>query len=113
MKANEYQQQKDFLDFLASDLNEIEYFNCDKTALMSLKDYLIELKEKKETYDKLIIEPLKSIQSKNKWVKYIEPDHYLNKDGLVVWGKTAPTFLLGIEPKLANGNLRKLTRRIT
>lgn len=93
---------KDFLNFLASDLNEFEYFNCDKTSLISLKDYLTELKEKKESYDKLITEPLKSIQSKNKWVKHIEPDHFLNKDGLVVLGKTAPTFLLGIEPKYAN-----------
>ena len=58
---------KDFLDFLASDLNEVEYFGCDKTSLILLKDYLLELKQKKEEFDKLVSEPLKSIKSKNKW----------------------------------------------
>lgn len=95
---------KDFLDFLASDLNEVEYFSCDKTSLMLLKDYLLELKQKKEEYDKLISEPLKSIQSKNKWVKNIRPNHDLDENGLVVWGNTNPTFLLGIQPEFSNGN---------
>jgi len=95
---------KEFLNFLGSNLNEVEYFGCDKTSLILLKDYLLELKQKKEEYDKLIIEPLKSIQSKNKWVKNIIPDHDLDENGLVIRGKTAPTFLLGINPEFSKGN---------
>lgn len=95
---------KEFLDFLASDLNEVEYFGCNKTSLMSLKDYLLELKQKKEDFDKLISEPLKSIQNKNKWVKNIRPDRTLDENGLLVLGNTQPTFLLGIDPKFSNGN---------
>lgn len=94
---------KDFLDFLASDLNEVEYFGCDKTSVMSLKDYLLELKQKKEQYDKLISEPLKSIHSKNKWVENIRPDHDFDVNGLVVLGKKYLTFLRSIQSDFSNG----------
>ena len=87
---------KEFLDFLASDLNEVEYFGCDKTSLILLKDYLLELKEKKERFDKLVSEPLKSIKSKNKWVIDVVPryDGYL--DGVLIRGKNDPVLGVGI-----------------
>lgn len=105
VKKNSY-SYKDFLDFLASDLNEIEYFgcNCDKTSLIALKDYLVELKQKKDNYDKLISESLSSIQSKNKWVKQIIPDHNLNLNGLVIIGYKTPRYMVGINPKCSKRN---------
>src|SRR5699024_6037478 len=77
---------KRFLDFLNTDLNEIQYFgcDCDKTSLISLKEYLLELKQKKDNYEHLIIEPLSSVQNKNKWVERIIPHHDLNINGLQV-----------------------------
>ncbi len=92
---------KDFLDFLCSDLNEVEYFGCDKTSLILLKDYLLELKQKKEEFDKLVSEPLKSIKSKNKWVIDVVPryDGYL--DGVLIRGKNDPVLGVGIYPEMA------------
>lgn len=98
---------KDFLNFLASDLNEVEYFGCDKTSLMSLKDYLLELKQKKEEFDKLVSEPLKSIKSKNKWVIDVVPryDGYL--DGVLIRGKNDPVLGIGIDPAMAAAQGKK------
>lgn len=92
---------KDFLDFLASDMNEIDFFGCDKTSLISLKEYLNELKKQKETYDKLISEALKSIQKKNKWVKEVVPRYDGIMDGVKIRGKNDPTLGVGIYPELA------------
>lgn len=92
---------KEFLDFIASDLNEIEYFNCEKKDLILLKDYLNVLKEKVEKYNKLINTPLKSIKDKNKWVEDVVPryDKYLN--GILIRGKTDPVLGVGIDPEMA------------
>ncbi len=95
---------KEFLDFLASDLDEAAYFDCDKSSLISLKEYLNGMKQKKEQYDELVSEPLKSIQNKNRWVIDIKPSHYLDENGLLVLGKTQPTFLLGIDSNFSKGN---------
>ncbi len=68
--------------FITSPLDEKDYFKCEKENLVSLKNYLLELKEQKKEYDKLIAEPLKSIQEKNTWCKDIQPinnDSYLMK----------------------------------
>lgn len=60
-------------NFITSPLNEIDYFKCQKEDLVSLRDYLLELKEQKKEYDKLIAEPLKSIQEKNTWCIDVQP----------------------------------------
>ena len=98
VKKNSY---KKFLDFLNSDLNEIQYFgcDCDKTSLIALKDYLLELKQKKDNYEHLIIDPLSSIQNKNKWVERIIPHHNLNINGLQVIGYKSPRYIFGINPE--------------
>ena len=59
--------------FIKSYLDEIGYFNCSIGNLVSLKEYLIELKVKKEEYDRLISGPLKSIKEKNLWCTDIQP----------------------------------------
>lgn len=69
---------------------------------MTLKDYLIELKHKRDNYDNLIFEPLSSIRSKNDWVNKIIPDHDLNINGLQVIGHKTPRYMLGIYPKNPN-----------
>lgn len=103
---------KDFLNFLASDLNEVEYFGCDKTSLISLKDYLLELKQKKEEFDKLVSEPLKAIKSKNKWVIDVVPryDGYL--DGVLIRGKNDPVLGVGIDPAMAAAQGKKASNYI-
>ena len=60
-------------NFVKSSLDEVEYFNCDGNNLVSLRDYLMEFKKKKEEYDRLIEEPLKSIQKKNPWCIDVQP----------------------------------------
>ena len=60
-------------EFFKSSFDEIGYFNCNIGNLVSLREYLIELKKKKSEYDKLIAEPLKSIQEKNPWCTDIQP----------------------------------------
>lgn len=60
-------------DFVVSSLDEIDYFKCNRENLVSLKNYLLELKEQKKEYDRLIANPLKSIQDKNIWCKDVQP----------------------------------------
>ena len=81
-------------DFIISPLNEIDYFKCKREDLVSLKNYLLELKEKKKKYDSLIAEPLKSIQEKNTWCKDVQPaigDIYFMK----VQAKNYPSVFIG------------------
>jgi len=92
---------KEFLNFLGSNLNEVEYFGCDKSSLISLKDYLGELKQKHEEYEKLIKEPLDSIKSKNKWVKEVVPRYDGIMDGVKIRGKNNPVLGVGIYPEMA------------
>ena len=60
-------------DFLINPFDEIDCFKYDKENLTSLNNYLIELKEQKKEYDRLIAKPLNSIQEKNSWCKDIQP----------------------------------------
>lgn len=92
---------KVFLDFLASDLDEVEYFNCDKKDLVLLEYYLIELKEKHENFNKLISLPLKSIKDKNKWVENVVPRYDKYLEGILIQGKTDPVLGVGIDPEMA------------
>ena len=55
-------------------MNEIKYFNCNVDNLVSLRDYLLQLKKKKAEYNKLIKEPLESIQKKNIWCTDVQPE---------------------------------------
>lgn len=60
-------------DFINSSLDEMGYFKCNKDNLVTLKNYLIELNKQKKEYDRLIADPLKSIQEKNSWCKDVQP----------------------------------------
>lgn len=60
-------------EFIISPEDEVSFFNCNMENLVSLRDYLLELKKKKEEYDKLIEAPLKSIQEKNPWCIDVQP----------------------------------------
>ena len=59
--------------FIISSKNEKEFFNCDVGDLISLRDYLVESKKKKEKYSKLIKAPLKTKQEKNPWCIDVQP----------------------------------------
>lgn len=76
----------ELLAFLSSDKNELEYFGYDKQDLISLYEYLSELKERNDLFQKMIFSPLESIKSKNRWVKNIVPARDINADGLIVYG---------------------------
>ena len=71
---------KEFRDFLDSDLDEISYFSCNKISLISLKEYLEELKLIREDY-------LNNIHKKNKWVKQIGSS---SPGRLTIYGKNDP-----------------------
>lgn len=83
-----------FKSFVLNQQDEIEFFNCDKENIVSLKEFLIEFKELKEKYYQLISEPLKSIQEKNPWCKDIQP---LNskKYTMSVMAKNYPSINVG------------------
>ena len=95
---------RDFLDFLSSDLDEIEYFGCNKNSLISLREYLNELKQKNEEYERLIQEPLESIKKKNKWVKNIVPRYDGSLNRVQIFGKNQPNLGVGINPKIAKAH---------
>lgn len=92
----------ELLEFLHSDLNEVEFFNCDKASLISLRDYLLEQKERNKKYEQMINEPLNSIKYKNKWVKNVVPRYDGIKDGVIIEGKNYLSFAVGIDPKMAS-----------
>lgn len=98
---------KEFLNFLDSDLNEVEYFGCEKTSLVALRDYLDELKQKHEEYEKLIREPLNSIKSKNRWIVDVIPRYDGIRDGVKIRGKNNPVLGVGINPKMAQARGKK------
>ena len=95
---------KEFLDFLSSDLDEVEYFGCNKNSLISLREYINELKQKNEEYEKLIQEPLESIKKKNKWVKNIVPRYDGCLTSVQIFGKNQPNLGVGINPKIAKAH---------
>lgn len=92
----------ELLEFLHSDLNEVDFFNCDKSSLKSLRDYLLEQKERNKKYEQMINEPLNSIKYKNKWVKNIVPRYDGIKKGIIINGKNYPSICAGIDPKMAS-----------
>lgn len=61
-------------EFVISSEDEASFFNCNREDLVSLKDYLLELKQKKSEYNKMIEKPLRSIQEKNPWCVDIQPE---------------------------------------
>ena len=67
--------------FNNSNLDECAFFNCEKENLISLRDYLVELKMQKESYKQMISEPLKSIQKKNEWCTDIQPYLFILSPG--------------------------------
>jgi len=98
---------EEFLDFLYSEADEAQYFGYDKSDLINLRDYLNELKQKKEEFEKRIKEPLKNIKSKNKWVVDIVPRYDGITDGVLIRGKSDPILGVGICPEKSmklNGN---------
>lgn len=60
--------------FVISPEDEVSFFDCNMEDLVSLRDYLLELKQKKIEYNKMIEEPLRSIQEKNPWCIDIQPE---------------------------------------
>lgn len=86
----------EFLTFLADNKNEIEYFGCDKQELISLYDYLKELKCRNKLYQEMVFSLVESIKIKNRWVKNIVPARDINPDGLAVYANSDDTFTLGI-----------------
>lgn len=79
---------RDLVDFIKGDETE-EKFLINKEDLLLLKDYLLELKQTKNNYIKRIEEPLKSIQSKNRWVKEVYPSFRVTPR-IVLAGKNDP-----------------------
>ena len=80
---------KGFRNFLNSNLDEVDYFrcDCDKESLISLRDYLEELKLVDSKYRKNIKEPLESIIAKNRWVKIVGTN---DPGELCIYGKNGP-----------------------
>lgn len=98
---------KDFLNFLSSDLDEVEYFGCNKNSLVSLREYLNELKQRNEEYERLIQEPLESIKKKNKWVKKVVPRYDGTLSSIQIHGKNQPNLGVGIYPEMAKARGKK------
>ena len=81
--------------FIESELNENEYFCCNKENLISLKEYITELKLKKQKYSDQIKEQLHSIQQKNKWVTDIQPSFNWPSVDIKVEAKNYPSIGIG------------------
>ena len=65
---------KVIVDFLNSGLNESEFFNLSSEDLITLKEYLIEMRAKDKEFMELIKEPLDSMKDKCCWIKTIGYD---------------------------------------
>lgn len=98
---------KEFLNFISSDLDEVEYFGCDKNSLISLREYLNELKQKNEEYERLIQEPLESIKKKNRWVRKVVPRYDGMLSSIQIRGKNQPNLGVGIYPEMAKARGKK------
>lgn len=72
--------EKRIQDFLESDLTESEFFNLSSDDLITLKDYLLEMRAKDEEFKELIKEPLNSMKDKCGWINSIGY-FVLNKEG--------------------------------
>lgn len=83
-----------FRDFLASNLNEIEYFysgDTDRNNIISLKEYLQLFEERKLEYLKQVDKLLLEIMKYNKWVMNVVP--IKNESKLIIEGLN-PEFIL-------------------
>ena len=58
-------------DFINSDLTESEYFGLTKDKLITLKDYLLSMREKDKEFKELIKEPLDSMKDKCGWISSV------------------------------------------
>ena len=58
-------------DFINSDLTESEYFGLTKDELITLKDYLLSMREKDKEFKELIKEPLDSMKDKCGWISSV------------------------------------------
>ncbi len=65
---------KVIVDFLNSGLTESEYFNLSSEDLITLKEYLIEMRDKDKEFMELIKEPLDSMKDKCGWINTIGYD---------------------------------------
>lgn len=94
IKINRYNE---LIQFIKGNETE-EKFLTNKDNLILLKDYLLELKQTKDNYIKKIEEPLKSIKSKNKWVKEVYPSFRVTRR-IVLAGKNDPVIGCSINPE--------------
>ena len=65
--------EKLIASFFESYLIEPEYFRCRRDNLISLKEYLLELKHKKMLFDQQVDSIISPIKEKNKDIIFIEP----------------------------------------
>ena len=56
--------QEQVKNFLSSNLTETEYYSLPKENLITLKEYLLQLKEKDNEFDRAIEKHAKSIKQK-------------------------------------------------
>ena len=54
--------------FLNNDLSEAEYYNLPKENLINLKQYILMIKEKEKEFQRLVKQPVKSMQEKCNWL---------------------------------------------
>lgn len=60
--------ETDIKNFLNSDLVESEYYNLPKEDLINLKQYILMIKEKEKEFQRLVEQPVKSMQEKCNWL---------------------------------------------
>ena len=68
--------------FLNCDLNEADYFSLSKDNLLTLKDYLLQFKDKDNDFTSSIQSQFESIKEKCSWVTSISFGGYIHKDGI-------------------------------
>ena len=71
-------------DFFDSYLIETEYFHCQRDDLMSLKEYLVELKYKKRLFDQQAGSIISPIKEREKDIIFIEPSFTTTNNDLAV-----------------------------
>ena len=94
-----YMFKKELLELLNSDMDEATFFGYNKSSLITLKEYLEELRNARQDYQVNIAEPLKSIKRRNKWVETVTihkipytriPRPVIDEFNLIFNGKNAP-----------------------
>lgn len=74
--------QEQVKNFLNSNLTETEYYSLPKENLITLKEYLLQLKEKDNEFDKAIEKHAKSIKQKCTWVNKISFGGLVSSKGI-------------------------------